>query len=165
YERSGVIRPSFHFRLPAKTVLWTGCYIGVWGEDGIEVSCNEGICKGSVESTQKGGTGHFGVVVIFTRREPCLGFILSSRQVWEDNRRMNSHLAEERPVVALATGSEFLSFKNSYEWLSRKTQSSFCLMVEWVEVNPVPKVLGIYNSGGPRSLQTRVNPALPGRTH
>ncbi|MED6110712.1 hypothetical protein PIB30_045350 [Stylosanthes scabra] len=29
-------------------------------------------------------------------------------------------------------------------------------MVEWVEVNPVPKVLGIHNSGGPRSLQTRV---------
>ncbi|MED6199972.1 hypothetical protein PIB30_080840 [Stylosanthes scabra] len=29
-------------------------------------------------------------------------------------------------------------------------------MVEWVEVNPVPKVLCIHNSGGPRSLQTRV---------
>ncbi|MED6126842.1 hypothetical protein PIB30_082396 [Stylosanthes scabra] len=33
-------------------------------------------------------------------------------------------------------------------------------------INPVPKVLGIHNSGGPKCYnRTRVNPVSPGRTH
>ncbi|MED6125562.1 hypothetical protein PIB30_069633 [Stylosanthes scabra] len=50
------------------------------------------ICRGSAESTQKGGTGCFGVAAIFARREPCLGFIPSSRRVREDNRHMRSRI-------------------------------------------------------------------------
>ncbi|MED6185769.1 hypothetical protein PIB30_060298 [Stylosanthes scabra] len=29
------------------------------------------ICRGSAKSTQKGGTGCFGVAATFTRKEPC----------------------------------------------------------------------------------------------
>ncbi|MED6220190.1 hypothetical protein PIB30_042495 [Stylosanthes scabra] len=51
------------------------------------------IRRGSAESTQKGGTSYFGVAATFARKEPCLGFIPSSRQVQEDNRRVSSRPA------------------------------------------------------------------------
>ncbi|MED6199344.1 hypothetical protein PIB30_075082 [Stylosanthes scabra] len=45
------------------------------------------ICKGSTESTQKGGTGHFGVVATFARREPYLDSFRVVVRLREDNRR------------------------------------------------------------------------------
>ncbi|MED6161528.1 hypothetical protein PIB30_061599 [Stylosanthes scabra] len=48
------------------------------------------IRRGSAESTQKGGTGRFGVAATFACREPCLDSFQVVVRLREDNRRIGS---------------------------------------------------------------------------
>ncbi|MED6213971.1 hypothetical protein PIB30_098589 [Stylosanthes scabra] len=54
------------------------------------------IRKGSAESTQEGGTGRFGVVATFTRREPCLDsfrVVVGCEKYEDSDERVDSDLA------------------------------------------------------------------------
>ncbi|MED6127892.1 hypothetical protein PIB30_092421, partial [Stylosanthes scabra] len=61
------------------------------------------IRKGSAESTQKGGTGRFGVSVTFARREPYLDSFRVVVGLREDNRRMSS-----RPAIGILGMHHFM---------------------------------------------------------
>ncbi|MED6225756.1 hypothetical protein PIB30_096804 [Stylosanthes scabra] len=57
------------------------------------------IRRGSAESTQKGGTGRFGVAATFTRREPCLDSFRVIVGLQENNRRTQRYYFDDKPFI------------------------------------------------------------------
>ncbi|MED6111253.1 hypothetical protein PIB30_050861 [Stylosanthes scabra] len=96
------------------------------------------IRRGSAESTQKGGTGRFGVAETFARREPCLDSFRVVVGLQKDNRRVSSRpalgtLGMHHPlIVHLIMGSRIIYYeimkREKYEDSDERTDSDLAIV-------------------------------------